>query len=275
MYEVRRMRAEEVPLAIAWAKEQGWNPGLHDAHCFYEADHNGFFLGLLDGEPIATGSAVTYGDDFAFCGLYIVKEEYRGHGYGLQLTEERLKHTGKRITGLDGVLDKIDKYKRIGYVEAHRNTRFVYNGEHDFKKSPQIVNLDTLPFKSISDYDRKYFPAKRDDFLKSFLFQPDGLSLGFMEKGRLMGYGARRKCYEGHKIGPLFAETPLIAKALFEALLSGGPIFLDVPEPNSRALDLVEHYAMEPKFEVIRMYRNGMPNLNLQNIYGITTFELG
>ena len=39
---IRRMNRDEVSLAIEWAADEGWNPGLHDAECFYVADPDGF-----------------------------------------------------------------------------------------------------------------------------------------------------------------------------------------------------------------------------------------
>lgn len=277
-YVIRRMAAHEVQIAVDWANEQGWNPGLHDAQCFYAADPNGFFIGLLDGEPIATGCAVAYGDAFAFCGLYIVKKEYRGRGYGMQLTEERLKYASSRLTGLDGVLDKVEKYKRLGYVEAHRNIRFAYTGGCNFKSSAQVIDLSGVSFEQVEAFDRKYFPGPRTAFLRRWLSQPHGVSLGYVDAQGLKGYAVARKCVKGYKIGPLFAETASIAGQIFETVVSRlneGPIFLDCPEPNKNALALVKEYGMEPQFEVIRMYRNGNPNLKLQGIYGLTTFELG
>ena len=50
---------------------------------------------------------------------------------------------------------------------------------------------------------------------------------------------------------------------------------MDVPEPNRHAQALVKKYEMKIVFEVIRMYRNGFPEIDLEGIYGITTFELG
>ena len=42
-----------VETVIDWAAAEGWNPGLGDAACFYAIDPNGFFMGVLDGRPIA------------------------------------------------------------------------------------------------------------------------------------------------------------------------------------------------------------------------------
>jgi GNAT acetyltransferase-like protein len=59
------------------------------------------------------------------------------------------------------------------------------------------------------------------------------------------------------------------------ARLPGGPIFLDVPEPNRAAVHLAEHYHLAPVFETARMYTGPAPAIDLARIYGITTFELG
>jgi hypothetical protein len=47
---VHRMERGEVDRIREWAIDEGWNPGLHDAGCFFETDPNGFFVGELNGE---------------------------------------------------------------------------------------------------------------------------------------------------------------------------------------------------------------------------------
>lgn len=277
-FTIRRMKEHELQIATDWAQQEGWNPGLNDANCFYQADPKGFFIGLLDDEPIATGSAIAYDDQFAFCGLYIVKAAYRKQGYGIQLTHERLKYVDKRITGIDGVLANVSIYQRIGYQPAHKNTRYELTTlPTEIAEISQIIHLNSFPFVELEKFDRRYFPAFRSKFLRTWIAQPESYALGYVDKG-LKGYGVIRKCVQGYKIGPLFAESTTIALQLFEALCSKikeGPVYLDVPESNQNAIDLIKRYPMKPVFEVIRMYRNGFPQLDLNGIYGITTYELG
>ena len=52
-------------------------------------------------------------------------------------------------------------------------------------------------------------------------------------------------------------------------------VFLDPPEPNGPAVALAKRYGLEPVFETARMYRGAVPELPLEKIFGITTFELG
>jgi Acetyltransferase (GNAT) family len=75
---VRTMRRDEIELAIELAAGEGWNPGLHDTHCFAEADPAGFFMAEVDGKLAGCLSAVSYEGRFGFIGLYIVAPEFRG-----------------------------------------------------------------------------------------------------------------------------------------------------------------------------------------------------
>jgi ribosomal protein S18 acetylase RimI-like enzyme len=120
---VRKMAEADLALALEWAAREGWNPGLHDAHCFYAADPQGFFVGEREGVPIGCVSAVRYGSGFGFLGLYIVKAEHRGQGFGLKLWRAALDHFGDRVTGLDGVVAQQENYRKSGFRLAFRNIR--------------------------------------------------------------------------------------------------------------------------------------------------------
>ena len=72
---VRPMTIADLKLAINWAGDEGWNPGIDDANNFYVADPQGFLIGELNGEPISCISVVRYSQNFSFIGIYIVKSE--------------------------------------------------------------------------------------------------------------------------------------------------------------------------------------------------------
>ncbi|CEK11716.1 GNAT family N-acetyltransferase [Legionella hackeliae] len=278
-YTVERMNEADVDYAIEWAAKEGWNPGLQDAACFYQTDPHGFFVGKLDGKIIAMGSAVVYDEHFAFCGFYIVDKEFRGKGYGLALTKVRLEYVGARNAGIDGVVNMVDKYARLGYRIAHNNGRYVGLAPlHGKQNNPAIVPLTTFDFTQLLEYDRLHFPALREAFLKCWINQSEGASLGYVSSGRLVGYGVMRACRSGFKIGPLFADSPAIAEELFLNLLQyakGKEFYLDIPENNPHAKALVERHQLRKVFETARMYLKGEPHLPIEQIYGITTFELG
>src|SRR5437867_9567926 len=113
---IRTMRRDEVQLAIDWAAQEGWNPGLHDAPCFHAADPQGFLIAEVDGEPAGCISAVSYAGRFGFIGLYIVVPARRGQGIGLRLWGEAMSRLSGHVVGLDGVPSQQENYRRSGFA---------------------------------------------------------------------------------------------------------------------------------------------------------------
>lgn len=278
-YSIRTMTRDEVDLAIAWAASEGWNPGLYDAESFYATDPNGFLLGEINHEPIAVISAVKYGKIFGFIGFYIVRPDHRGQGYGLAIWNAAVEYLTGRNIGLDGVVAEQGNYQKSGFKLAYRNARYEGVSGHSVLPSSEIVNLSQLSLEQIVDYDRPFFPEDRTCFLQQWLNQPESIALGMLHEGLLSGYGVIRPCRCGYKIGPLFADSPALAASLFGALQSqipaGKPIYLDTPVINQNAVALAEKYQMKLVFETARMYTESFPDLPLDRIFGVTTFELG
>jgi GNAT superfamily N-acetyltransferase len=270
-----RMKRTDVDVAVAWAAMEGWNPGLHDADAFFTADSNGFFLAKQNGTPVGCVSAVAYDDNFGFLGFYIVKKELRNKGIGMQLSNLALDYLGHRTIGADGVLGMLEKYAQIGLRLAHLNARYESAGK---KTQSTLPDLSALSYAELERYDRRHFPAPRSAFLQRWISRPGTFGRVALKNGTICGYGVIRPCIRGFKIAPLFADTQEVAAELYSALsglAEGQPVFLDIPVCNSAALDLVQSLGMTKVFETGRIYRGTPPELPLDNIYGITSFELG
>jgi len=395
-YIIRKMTAEDVEFAMQLAKDEGWNPGLNDAKCFFAADPEGFFIGELiedtreEGEKLAGGagvsddgklaggagvsddgklaggagvsddgklaggagvsddgklaggagvsdsgklaggtgvsddgklaggagsaglaggagmanvnediqkagsleekiaqgvkrerisviSAVKYGDEFGFIGLYIVKPEYRKNGYGMKIWKVASDYLKNVKSGLDGVVAQQGNYEKDGY-KFYMN-QFRYEGENiKGYRDSRIVNLQSFAFEKVSEYDRKVVGYDRSRFLKEWIHQVGVSALGFEEDGRLRGIGVIRKCFSGYKIGMLFADDGVIAEKIFYALAetaNGEKVYLDVPEKNYEAYEFAKEKLGKYVFETARMYKGGVLNQDVSKIFGVTTFELG
>ncbi|WP_431274046.1 GNAT family N-acetyltransferase [Variovorax ureilyticus] len=277
---IRTLRGDEIQLAIDAAALEGWNPGLHDARCFHAADADGFLVAEHEGLPVGFISAVSYSGRFGFLGLYIVAPTWRGRGIGMQLWKAGMKRLKGHVVGLDGVPAQQDNYRRSGFELAWNNVRFAGVARDASGVRPaQIVPLRAVDFDLPRADDRRVFPASREAFLRSWISMPESTGLAWMDQGRLAGWGLIRRCREGRKIGPLVAENPDVANALFEALCASVPagetIYVDIPLPNADAVTLAEAHGMQSVFETARMYAGPAPACELERVYGITTFELG
>jgi len=279
-YIVRNMTLDEVEnVAVEWATTEGWNPGLNDARMFYNADPNGFFVGLLNNVPIACVSAVAYNAEFGFMGFYVVKPGYRREGYSLKLYRTALRHLSTQNIGLDGVVEQQENYRKIGYKMAYRNIRYEGITTPCTAHFPNIHRISDVPLNSLTTYDSKLFPAPRAKFVEEWINQPEGAAFAAANDGVISGYGVIRRCRKGYKIGPLFADSKEIADQLLQSLagsvLPNEAFYLDIPDVNALAIELVNNFSMRKVFETARMYSKSSPNIDLKKIFGITSFELG
>jgi GNAT superfamily N-acetyltransferase len=270
--------AEVEAVHIAWAAAEGWNPGLYDADAFFVADREGWFLGKLDDRHVAAGSAVRYGDAFAFMGFYVVEPSHRGRGFGLELTHARLEHLGDRITGADGVVENLATYRRIGLELAWLNTRRMIEDPAVVAPSHVSGPLESVSTDELVAYDLAgAFPAERRAFLEAWRVMPEAVGRAVVEGGELQGWGLRRRCRVGWKVGPLFADGPEIADALLRDIVAGadGQVTIDVPGVNPDAKALADRLGLRTVFETGRVYRNGVPAIDASRQFGITSLELG
>ena len=275
---IRTMRPDEISIAVNWAAAEGWNPGLADDACFAVADPEGFFIGEADGVPAATVSCVNYGADFAFLGFYIVREDLRGHGYGLRIWKAAIAHAGPRVIGLDGVVTQQNNYRKSGFELAYVNVRYGGMVAASNANKKGLVALGEIPLATVAAYDATVFPAARPAFLHAWIGSPGHVGRALVRDGELAGWGVIRPCRNGRKIGPLFADDRAAAEAILSALLAGvggGEIFLDVPSINSDAAALAQQLGLAPSFETARMYTGAIRPLRLERVFGVTSFELG
>ena len=281
--KIRPMTREELDVLVEWAAREGWNPRLGGCRSFFLAtDSEGFVAAEIEGELIGGGSIVVYEKKYGFMGFFIVLPEYRGHGLGDHLWHERKRRLVARLDadaaiGLDGVFNMQDYYSRGGFRFVCRDLRFEGSGMN-LPQPTNVIEASTLPIEQIEAYDRRHFPAARRKFLQAWIHCPGGSALAVVDGGEVRGYAVMRPCRTGYKIGPLFAANADVADSRLVALGSrvpGEPIFLDVPEINRDALQLVAHHKMREVFGCARMVLGPIPQLPDDEIFGVTTFELG
>lgn len=271
----------DLDVMLDWAADEGWNPGLNDAACFWAADPEGFWVVRKDGVMAACISVVRYARDYSFLGFYITRPDLRGQGIGHALWQHVMADRTARMTiGLDGVIDQQLNYRKSGFTRAHRNIRYggvpvLTNMDRD-----DLTSIDADQLAAIHTYDREFFPAARENFLNAWLTTPGHVAIAAMADDAISGYGVIRACREGHKVGPLFADDAETAERLFGALVADadagtGPVFLDPPAANDASIEMCERLGLAPVFETARMYRGLVPQLRFPGMFGITTFELG
>ncbi|KAJ9471099.1 Acetyltransferase, GNAT family protein [Diplonema papillatum] len=287
MLVVRTATEAEVSTIVEWARQEGWNPGKHDAKQFYEADRTGFLVGELHGKLVCSVSAVKFGENHAFIGYYICLPEHRGKGFGLQLWKQALECVQGRTLALDAVREQVPTYQKSGFVESFVTDR--YSGSVCIPEQEQnpcanmyaIKRIDCVPFANVLRYDSQLVLASREQFLKCWVAQPEAIALAAvsLQTDELVGYCVLRPADVGYRFQPLFADNAAIAEQLVVAALRHIPpestYSIDVPAENKAAVQLARKFALEPSFACVRMYKGSVPVLDRSRVFGNTSFELG
>lgn len=280
---IKAASLEDFQIAVDWAKEEGWNPGIDDLTVFHSTDPNGFLIAKIEDQIVASISVVKYNNSFGFLGFYIVHPEYRGNGIGMVLWNKGIDYLGDATIGLDGVVDQQENYKTSGFKLSHRNIRFsgIYKSPLKNDASISIREVVQSDIKWISKFDGDCFGCNRSKFITKWIEPNDSdrRTLVAVSSEGYLGFGTIRKCVSGNKIGPLFVKNANAAHDLLSALCAslpaGSEITIDVPDQNEQAAALTKSVGLKPVFETARMYRGKPPSINWQNVFGITSFELG
>lgn len=278
----KKLDLEGLKTLIGWAKEEGWNPGPYDADAFYFTDPDGHYGLFKDDKMIGGGSIVSYNGDFGFMGLFIILPAYRSAGLGKQLWFMRRDLLLKRLKpnasiGMDGVLAMQGFYAKGGFHIAFRDERYQLTGS-EFQHHPSVSSFTNEDFTELVQFDLKCFGFNRNAFLSQWLKLPESKVFVHRSEGRFTGYAVLRQANIGFKIGPLFAEDAKVAEKLYQSCLSAVPgslVYLDIPVSNRNAVELVKNHNATYVFECARMYYGKTPEIEMDKVYGITTFELG
>jgi len=280
--ELKKLNKNDLTTLIQWASNEGWNPGKNDVDVFWNTDPDGFYGFYYDDRLIAGGAIISYEKEFGFMGLFIVHKDFRSKGIGKKLWYLRRDRLIDRLhdhasVGMDGVLDMQSFYNKGGFNIAFRDERYEFSSK-TIPCSTHVSLIEEEDFEKIIAYDSFYFGIQRAIFLKNWLKMAESKAIKYTENNKILGYAVIRKAEIGFKVGPLFAENTMIAEELFKACLNIDPnnsVFLDIPTTNQNAIDLVNKYNGKYVFECARMYYGASPKIEVNNIYGITTFELG
>ncbi|MDG9683721.1 GNAT family N-acetyltransferase [Streptomyces sp. DH18] len=262
-----------------WADEEGWNVGDGDVACFHPTDPAGFFIGRLGERPVAAVSIVNYDHRYAVLGHYLTDPEFRGRGHGLATWKAAFPHAGNRTVGLDAMPAQRANYETYGFKAVHDTVHFAGRPARPGGPVRGVALVTPEHAEALAAYDRRCFPADRSGFVARWLTAPGRTARVRLRDGAVAGYGVIRPAGRGHRIGPLFADTPGDAAALFDALVDhldpDEEVSLDIPGTHAASADLLRSRGLAAQFHTVRMYTGPVPETAEERVFAITTLELG
>jgi len=274
-YIIRRMTPEDFKAAAAIANEEFWNESEHDAIPYLSIDPDVFFVGELKGEIIAAICGVKY-SNYAHIGLYLMKKEYRGKGYGLKLFEKAMEHVkGTKLIGLDAAPEQVKNYEKWGFKIHGKGLGFKRKAEG--VRSKNHIDIKDVSFSQLVEYDEKCFGESRSNLLKALISQEGYYGLGLVKERELKGYGFLRKTLNGYKIGTFVADDKETTEEILsglQSLVAGEEVCIDTLENNTEMQEVMKKQEWTERMFFYRMYTEGMRELDLTKAYAVI-LELG
>lgn len=276
---IRPLLESELSLANQWAIREGWNPGVEDARIFNAIDPGSLMTLEVGGKPVGAISAVRLSKDYGFAGFFVLSPEHRRARFGWMLLQAGLARMEDRVIGSETIFELVRTYARYGMRPHYTTTS--YHGTapiHPPAWQPGVEPGTDANVEELVAYDAENCGVDRGPFLRAWLKLPQSRVVVFRRAGKLCGLGVARKCHQGVRIGPLQADDPAAAEALFDALSGLAPgesLSIDGSEPNPDAAKLALAKGLAIHSSTSRLYRGAPPVGRLNRVYGLISFSLG
>ena len=289
---IKPMCDDDIDFVTEISRKEGFVPGIGDLGIYKNTDKQGLWVGWLNDNPIGCIAGVRYNENYGFLGLFLVLENYRGRGFGLQLWKKALDHLiDLPCVGLEAAPDRIADYSKWGFSVSSKTTRWQLLGDGKFLDERfrsedlndfSFVEGSSIPSNAVEKFDETRENTPRPHFLSNWLKHPAGKVIAVIDKyGRCHGFGRIRPCLlkrgDGWRIGPLMADNPKLLTILLKKLIESHPglIIIDAPGLNKSASELFKDLGFESQSETFRMYRGYQPPVSMKDVYGLACLELG
>ncbi len=291
-FEIRPLEQNDIPQVTKWSRLEGFAPGAGDVTIYSHTDRQGLWVGCLDKEPIGCIAGVKYNQFYGFIGLFLVVKEERGNGYGLKLWEHVMnKLSDVRCLGLEAAPNRLLDYQSWGFVPSSITTRWMISNNTYLKSSLELkseikdyllLEDKDIPSNIIQKYDENKENTPRPHFISDWISSRSGSVLAIVNRNDICtGFCRIRPCLlkdgKGFRIGPLVADSPLLATLLINKISScyPGTILIDSPGVNLEANKLFRSLGFVQISHTIRMYKGKQPLISMREIYGLACLELG
>jgi GNAT superfamily N-acetyltransferase len=268
--QLRLMTASDIEDASGLSTAAGWNQSDNDWRRLLECAPRGCFGIEVEGNLVASTTAVCYQRDLAWIGMVLTHPEYRGRGFAGRLLAQALEFTeaaGIRTIKLDATGQGRPLYEKFKFVAEQPVERWIRSGSGDATPSNSSAPLESSLFR----IDREAFGADRSELLcalgqhSAINRAPDAFL--FSRPGRVANY-----------LGPCVARDSQTAQQMIrEAITQAASAswYWDLLPENKEAVALANDLGFRPQRFLTRMTRGKALHGRDSMIYAIAGFELG
>ena len=288
---IQQAKSSDIKTIIDWARHEEFAPGHGDIDIYRNTDRQGIWIGRVNTSAIGCIAGIKYNQIYGFIGLYIVKPEYRGYGYGHRLWEKAMTYLNDvQCIGLEAAPHLVNRYSEWGFKKASQTIRWQLDNIDERHLKDNMIENDSLkvvtglniPLETIKQYDAEREFIARPHFISQWLKHPSGQVIALVDTNSFChGFARIRPCLlskgNGWRIGPILADSKELAEVLIHNLLKNhrGLILIDSPQINTNAQSLLVKMGFKQISATTRMYKGSHHAPLADDVYGLACLELG
>jgi predicted GNAT family acetyltransferase len=235
----------------------GWNQTPADWKRFLSAGPEGCFVAEREGWVVGTSATIVYEGRFAWIGMVLVEQQFRGQGIGTALLERAIQHLDSQnilCMKLDATPHGRVLYEKLGFVSEYDIERWM------LKREPSEVATTKSPveIEDVLRLDREIFGADRSGLLRSLTEAAPDFTLVSKVETEVAGYALGRRGSLADHLGPWMARSEDVAATLLDEFMRRSKrdlVFVDCVLENPWALSLVKSRGFEFSRPLTRMFR--------------------
>ena len=265
---IKKMRKEDLPPVLALINAEGWEYDLVDVGRILEIDPEDSVTAISGGEVVGAITVACH-EGRGILGHVVVKDGWRKKGIGKDMmirVIEKLEAKNIAIIELYSVPHAVEFYRQLGFRKIGDLMIFVGSIRTPIATTPskaEIGDLTAQDLESVKGLDRRIVGFDRGNIIEKLMIPYLGQSVGLFEGGRLVGFALGRVSGDSAEIGPWIMERPNRneATALFTAAmnrLGNRKTFIEVPDENKTALQIVTESGLNPQYPVQRFVRTNL-----------------
>lgn len=289
--KIHTLESSHIPFAMELKNLAGWNQTTEDWISYLKLERDGCFIAQYkdsaDEGLAGTATALSYEGKVGWIGMVLVHPSKRKMGVGTALLEKSIQYLQNYhipCIKLDATPMGKKVYEPLGFVEEYEVRRYQASGSasgmnKSRKYSIEIKSIKPEHIDLFAEWDANIFGANRRKVIEGMSQRNPELCLCYIGDRQIKGYIMAHKGHEAYQIGPFLADDNEVAEALFIKVmekLEGQKVFVDVPVPNKKALEMVEGYDFTIQRSFCRMYlgQNLFPG-QTNKVYGTSGAEKG
>jgi len=277
-----KLEIDDIPRLIELSASVGWD---YDTDEIKTIMSSGMIYGHKneDGKIISSAAIVEYDSKFAWIGMVIVNEEYRGLGLGRIVTQKCIDSVSNNVTTML-ISTEAGKpmYEKMGFVSRGCIHKFLCD-QSVFKETKidsncSIIRMDKNDLTQVLKIDKDAFGVDRKNLLINRMNQSQASFVAKNSDGEIIGYGLSISGPVNLILGPIVANNPETAILIVDHFIKNyhGKYRIDVPSGNEKFISYLTERGFVQVTEPPIMVNNSMQLPTRNNTYfGITAQAFG